>query len=75
MGAIPNFEERLREAARHAISLDDAQFIRRGLQCLAHLGTREDLARLDTLAESDDPLVARDARTCAFAIRERGASG
>jgi hypothetical protein len=66
--ARPDFAHQLRQASRAAIEFADTTLVRQGLQCLAFTGTYDDLQAIEALTKHEDPLVAKDARTCAFEI-------
>jgi hypothetical protein len=66
-----DFEERLREASLHALTLDDPSLVRRGLQCLAIVGQVQDTPLLTRLLAHREPLIVRDAKTCLFEIEHR----
>jgi hypothetical protein len=69
--AHTGFETKLRQTALTAIKESDPELIRQALQCLAHVGTAEDIESLTVLENHTDPLIGRDAKTCVFEIRHR----
>ena len=71
--AREGFGDRLRAASLQAISIDDPEWIRRGLQCLAWVGEVDDLKAVRQLATHPDIAVSRDAITCEFEISHRPA--
>src|SRR5262245_33385660 len=66
-----DFEQKLRQTALLAITADNPTLIRQALQCLAHVGTIDDLATLTALESHLDQLVCRDAKTCMYEIQHR----
>ena len=69
--AEADFEMKLRRTAMSAIKVDDPKLIRQSLQCLAHVGSLDDLSELAVLEGHADPFVRRDVNTCIFEIRHR----
>jgi hypothetical protein len=68
--AFPGFTTRLRAAALHAVTTDELELTRQGLQCLATVGLLKDCNTLQRL-DAEDTLVVRDVRTCLFEIKMR----
>ena len=69
--AREGFRDKLRAASLQAMSVDDPEWIRRGLQCLAWVGEVDDLTAVRKLFTHPDVAVCRDAKTCEFEIAHR----
>jgi len=67
--AIPDFEAQARAIAIESLHNDDAVLVLKGIHVLTAVGTIEDMLLIMPLANSENPDVAKHARTALF---ERG---
>jgi hypothetical protein len=69
----PDFQQRARCAALAAMTSTWAPLVRRGIQVLALVGSKQDLSKVTALVSSPDAAVAGDAKACAFHLKRRRA--
>jgi hypothetical protein len=69
--AHAGFTEKLRHASLFAASQGSVKLIRQALQCLAQVGSREDISEIVQLSAHSDSSVAIDLKTCIFKILQR----
>lgn len=69
--ARPGFTSVLRAIALDRLGTSDRELSHRALAALAVVGTRSDLARIESLSTSPDTWIAGAAKTAAFEIAHR----
>lgn len=65
-----SFPSRARAIAQRAITAEDLDMIRRGIQILAVVGTKEDIKLIEPLISHQASAISKDAKACLFVLKK-----